>query len=142
MSTLGQWVRPGLKRLEKKGKEFTKLIIGEASYRETYGDEDGNEGDQYTDAELRTDQILRLRADQDAQSDVAERLKLLTQNGGGAIADDLAARTLRGISDSTRSSTLVLGTEEEDKSEVPSSFNKMLCTSDPTPGFGGMRRLG
>jgi hypothetical protein len=142
MSTLGQWVRPGLKRLEKKGKEFTKLIIGEASYRETYGDEDGNEGDQYMDAELRTDQILRLRADQDAQSDVAERLKLLTQNGGGAIADDLAARTLRGISDSTRSSTLVLGTEEEDKSEVPSSFNKMLCTSDPTPGFGGMRRLG
>jgi hypothetical protein len=142
MSMLGQWVRPGLKRLEKKGKEFTKLIVGEASYSETYGDEDGNEGDQYTDAELRTDQILRLRADQDAQSDVAERLRLLTRNGGGAIADDLAARTLRGISDSTRSATLVLGTDEETKSEVPPSFDKMLCTSDPIPGFGGMRRLG
>ncbi len=142
MSTLGQWVRPGLKRLEKKSKEFTKLIIGEASYSETYGDEDGNEGDQYTDAELRTDQILRLRADQDSQSDVAERLRLLTRNGGGEIADDLAARTLRGISDSTRSSTLILGTDEEKKSEVPPSFDKMLCTSDPIPGFGGMRRLG
>lgn len=142
MSVLGEWVRPGLKRLEKKGREFTKLIVGESSYSETYGDEDGNEGDQFLEAELRSDQILRLRADQDAQSDVAERLRLLTRNGGGAIADDLASRTLKGISDSARQAPLILEGDEEKKLEAPPSFDKMLCTSDPVPGFGGMRRLG
>lgn len=142
METLGQWVRPGLKRLEKKGREFSKLIVGEDSYSETYGDEDGTEGDQFEEAELRTDQLLRLRADQDAQSDVAERLRLLTRNGGGEIADDLASRTLRGISDSAPTPALVLDSSESKNLEGPASLDKMLCTSDPAPGFGGMRRLG
>lgn len=142
MATLGQWVRPGLKRLEKKGREFSKLIVGEESYSETYGDEDGTDGDQFEEAELRTEQLLRLRADQDAQSDVAERLRLLTRNGGGEIADDLASRTLRGISDSSSTPALVLKSSDSKKLEGPASLDKMLCTSDPAPGFGGMRRLG
>ncbi|MBT4060265.1 MAG: hypothetical protein HOE69_08205 [Euryarchaeota archaeon] len=143
LKTIGQWVKPGLKRIEQSGKEISKKITGAGDgYASVYGDEDGNTGDAYQEANMHTTQILRLRADQDSQSDVQARLRLLTMNGGGAIADDLANRTLRGISSSSKSEGFTLKGDETKKLTAPKNFSGMVSSNEPAPRFAGMQRLG
>lgn len=143
LKAIGEWVKPGLKRIESSGKDITRKIIGAGDgYREVYGDDDGNQNDDYEDTQLNSTQILRLRADQDSQSDVQARLRLLTTNGGGAIADDLANRTLRGISSSSRSEGFTLSGMESKKLNTPQNFDGMVASNEPAPRFAGMQRLG
>ena len=52
-------------------------------YAEIYGDDDGFGDGQYRELSLRSGQILRLRADQDHQAEVAERIKTLSKSSGG-----------------------------------------------------------
>jgi len=143
LKAIGEWVKPGLKRIESSRKNITRKIIGAGDgYREVYGDDDGNQNDDYKDTPLNSTQILRLRADQDSQSDVQARLRLLTTNGGGAIADDLANRTLRGISSSSKSEGFTLSGMESKKLNTPENFNGMVASNEPAPRFAGMQRLG
>jgi len=143
LKAIREWVKPGLKRMEKGGKSITRKIIGAGDgYRDVYGDDDGNQNDDYKDTQLNSTQILRLRADQDSQSDVQARLRLLTTNGGGAIADDLANRTLRGISSSSKSEGFTLSGMESKKLNAPQNFNGMVASNEPAPRFAGMQRLG
>ncbi len=143
LKAIREWVKPGLKRMEKGGKNITRKIIGAGDgYRDVYGDDDGNQNDDYKDTQLNSTQILRLRADQDSQSDVQARLRLLTTNGGGAIADDLANRTLRGISSSSKSEGFTLSGMESKKLNTPQNFNGMVASNEPAPRFAGMQRLG
>lgn len=143
LKAIREWVKPGLKRMEKGGKNITRKIIGAGDgYRDVYGDDDGNQNDDYKDTQLNSTQILRLRADQDSQSDVQARLRLLTTNGGGAIADDLANRTLRGISSSSKSEGFTLSGMESKKLNAPQNFNGMVASNEPAPRFAGMQRLG
>ena len=143
LKAIGEWVKPGLKRIESSRKNITRKIIGAGDgYREVYGDDDGNQNDDYKDTSLNSTQILRLRADQDSQSDVQARLRLLTTNGGGAIADDLANRTLRGISSSSKSEGFTLSGMESKKLNTPENFNGMVASNEPAPRFAGMQRLG
>ena len=143
LKAIREWVKPGLKRMEKGGKNITRKIIGAGDgYRDVYGDDDGNQNDDYEDTQLNSTQILRLRADQDSQSDVQARLRLLTTNGGGAIADDLANRTLRGISSSSKSEGFTLSGMESKKLNTPQNFNGMVASNEPAPRFAGMQRLG
>jgi hypothetical protein len=143
LKAIGEWVKPGLKRIESSGKDITRKIIGAGDgYREVYGDDDGNQNDDFEETQLNSTQILRLRADQDSQSDVQARLRLLTTNGGGAIADDLANRTLRGISSSSRSEGFTLSGMESKKLNTPENFHGMVASNEPAPRFAGMQRLG
>lgn len=143
LKAIGEWVKPGLKRIESSGKGITRKLIGAGDgYRDVYGDEDGNQNDDFEETQLNSTQILRLRADQDSQSDVQARLRLLTTNGGGAIADDLANRTLRGISSSSRSEGFTLSGMESKKLNAPENFNGMVASNEPAPRFAGMQRLG
>ncbi|MDG1541705.1 MAG: hypothetical protein P8Q39_02560 [Candidatus Thalassarchaeaceae archaeon] len=143
LKAIREWVKPGLKRMETGGKNITRKIIGAGDgYRDVYGDDDGNQNDDYKDTQLNSTQILRLRADQDSQSDVQARLRLLTTNGGGAIADDLANRTLRGISSSSKSEGFTLSGMESKKLNAPQNFNGMVASNEPAPRFAGMQRLG
>ena len=143
LKAIREWVKPGLKRMETGGKNITRKIIGAGDgYRDVYGDDDGNQNDDYKDTQLNSTQILRLRADQDSQSDVQARLRLLTTNGGGAIADDLANRTLRGISSSSKSEGFTLSGMESKKLNTPQNFNGMVASNEPAPRFAGMQRLG
>ena len=91
---------------------------------------------------LQTNQIIRIRADQDSQSDIQSRLELLTKNGGGAIAEDLANRTLRGISNGFESSPTLLSNKVSKKLETPNNFSGMVSSTEPLPRFAGMKRLG
>lgn len=143
LKAIREWVKPGLKRMETGGKNITRKIIGAGDgYKDVYGDDDGNQNDDYEDTQLNSTQILRLRADQDSQSDVQARLRLLTTNGGGAIADDLANRTLRGISSSSKSEGFTLSGMESKKLNAPQNFNGMVASNEPAPRFAGMQRLG
>ncbi|MCS5526856.1 MAG: hypothetical protein NZ774_03240, partial [Candidatus Poseidoniales archaeon] len=143
LKAIGEWVKPGLKRIESSGKDITRKLIGAGDgYRDVYGDDDGNQNDGFEETQLNSTQILRLRADQDSQSDVQARLRLLTTNGGGAIADDLANRTLRGISSSSRSEGFTLAGMESKKLNAPENFNGMVASNEPAPRFAGMQRLG
>jgi len=143
LKAIGEWVKPGLKRIESSGKGITRKLIGAGDgYRDVYGDVDGNQNDDFEETQLNSTQILRLRADQDSQSDVQARLRLLTTNGGGAIADDLANRTLRGISSSSRSEGFTLSGMESKKLNAPENFNGMVASNEPAPRFAGMQRLG
>lgn len=143
VKTITEWVRPGLRRIEKSSISAAKKIIGAGDgYASVYGDEDGNTDDAYEEVQMQTTQILRLRADQDSQSDVQSRLRLLTMNGGGAIADDLANRTLRGISASSKSEGFTLADKECKKLSAPSNFQEMVASNEPAPRFAGMQRLG
>ncbi len=143
LKAIGEWVKPGLKRIETSRKGITRKFIGAGDgYRDVYGDDDGNQNDDFEETQLNSTQILRLRADQDSQSDVQARLRLLTTNGGGAIADDLANRTLRGISSSSRSEGFTLSGMESKKLNAPENFNGMVASNEPAPRFAGMQRLG
>ena len=106
------------------------------------GDEDGTQDDSFVEENFQTNQIIRLRADQDSQSEIQERLQLLTVNGGGQIAEDLANRTLRGISNSSESSPMSLSGESSKKLDAPNNFSGMIASTEPSPRFAGMRRLG
>jgi len=140
---IDKWVKPSLKMIGEKRQELGRKITGAGDgYRDVYGDEDGNQDDSYTEENFQTSQIIRLRADQDSQSEIHARLQLLTMNGGGAIAQDLANRTLRGISSSTESGPLNLSGQATKKLETPSNFSGMIASTEPAPRFAGMKRLG
>mgnify|MGYP001213670320 CR=1 FL=1 len=138
-----QWVKPSLKRIDETRRQIGRKLTGAGDgYRDVYGDMDGNQDDSFIDENFQTSQIIRLRADQDSQSDVQERLQLLTVNGGGQIAEDLANRTLRGISNGTESTPISLSGKSTKKLDAPNSFSGMVASTEPAPRFAGMRRLG
>ncbi|MDP6325757.1 MAG: hypothetical protein QGI36_01530, partial [Candidatus Thalassarchaeaceae archaeon] len=140
---IDKWVKPSLKRIEEKRQELGRKISGAGDgYRDVYGDEDGNQDDSYNEEDFQTSQIIRLRADQDSQSDIHARLQLLTMNGGGEIAEDLANRTLRGISSSAESGPLCLSGQATKKLDTPNNFSGMVASTEPAPRFAGMKRLG
>ncbi|MDP7312161.1 MAG: hypothetical protein QF831_01845 [Candidatus Thalassarchaeaceae archaeon] len=140
---IDKWVKPSLKRIGEKRQELGRKITGAGDgYRDVYGDEDGNQDDSYDEENFQTNQIIRLRADQDSQSEIHARLQLLTMNGGGEIAEDLANRTLRGISSSIESGPLCLSGQATKKLDTPSNFSGMIASTEPAPRFAGMKRLG
>ena len=141
VKTIGEWVRPGIGMVSRRIGRPVVTGAGDG-YHTVYGDEDGNPNDEYNESNLHSTQILRLRADQDSQSEIHERLRLLTMNGGGAIADDLANRTLRGISSGCESTPLSLGSKGKEASIPPGSFECMVSSNEPTARIAGMKRLG
>ncbi|MBS71619.1 MAG: hypothetical protein CMO20_01515 [Thermoplasmata archaeon] len=143
LKIIREWVKPGISRIQEKRQEIGRKIIGVGDgYRDVYGDADGNNNDSYKEEKFQTNQIIRLRADQDSQSDIQSRLELLTKNGGGAIAEDLANRTLRGISNGFESSPTLLSNKVSKKLETPNNFSGMVSSTEPLPRFAGMKRLG
>ena len=138
-----EWVKPSLKKIDKTTRKIGRKLTGAGDgYRDVYGDEDGNQGDSFIEENFQTSQIIRLRADQDSQSDIQGRLQLLTTNGGGEIAEDLANRTLRGISNSIESAPMSLSGDATKKLDAPNNFSGMIASTEPSPRFAGMRRLG
>ena len=138
-----EWVKPSLERIDKTRRKIGRKLSGAGDgYRDVYGDEDGTQDDSFVEENFQTNQIIRLRADQDSQSEIQERLQLLTVNGGGEIAEDLANRTLRGISNSSESSPMSLSGESSKKLDSPNNFSGMIASTEPSPRFAGMRRLG
>jgi hypothetical protein len=53
LKAIGEWVKPGLKRIESSGKGIRRKIIGAGDgYRDVYGDDDGNQNDNFEESQL------------------------------------------------------------------------------------------
>ena len=111
-------------------------------YAEIYGDDDGFGDGQYRELSLRSGQILRLRADQDHQAEVAERIKTLSKSSGGALADDDADALIERLSASGDLAPIASLLKAADSKQL--SFGQLSSTSPPkeVPGHHGIARLG
>ncbi len=111
-------------------------------YAEIYGDDDGFGDGQYRELSLRSGQILRLRADQDHQAEVAERIRTLSKSSGGALADDDADALIERLSASGDLAPIANLLKVADSKQL--SFGQLASTSPPkeAPGHHGIARLG
>ena len=111
-------------------------------YAEIYGDDDGFGDGQYRELSLRSGQILRLRADQDHQAEVAERIKTLSKSSGGTFADDDAEALIERLSASGDLAPIANLLKAADSKQL--SFEQLASTSPPkeAPGHHGIARLG
>ena len=112
------------------------------NYAEIYGDDDGFEDGQYREVALRSGQILRLRADQDHQAEVAEHIRTLSKSSGGALAEDETDALIERLSASGDLGPIAGLLKAADTKQL--SFGKLSSTSPPkeAPGYHGISRLG
>ncbi len=112
------------------------------NYAEIYGDDDGFRDGEYREVSLRSGQILRLRADQDHQAEVAERIRTLSKSSGGALADDDADALIERLSASGDLEPIADLLKAADTKQL--SFGQLASTSPPkeAPGHHGISRLG
>jgi len=111
-------------------------------YAEIYGDEDGFDDGQYREVPLRSGQILRLRADQDHQAEVAERIRSLSKSSGGALADDETDALIDRLSASGDLEPIADLLKAADTKQL--AFGQLASTSPPkeAPGHHGISRFG
>lgn len=111
-------------------------------YADIYGDDDGFEDGRYREMALRSGQILRLRADQDHQSEIAERLRTLSKSTGGSLADDETDALIERLSASGDLEPIADLLKAADTKQL--AFGQMASTTPPkeTPGHHGISRLG
>ena len=147
-SRLAQLAKRGINALirtdPKKSarKPVRPVKIQDDNYAEIYGDEDGFKDGQYREVSLRSGQILRLRADQDHQAEVAERIKTLSKSSGGTLADDEAEALINRLSESGDLEPIADLLKAADTKQL--SFGQLASTSPPkeAPGHHGIARLG
>jgi hypothetical protein len=112
------------------------------NYAEIYGDEDGFEDGKFQEVALRSGQILRLRADQDHQAEVAERIRTLSKSAGGTLAADETNALIERLSESGDLEPIANLLKAADTKQL--SFDQLASTSPPkeAPGHHGISRLG
>jgi hypothetical protein len=110
-------------------------------YASTYGDQDGFDDGVYRDVPLRSGQIIRLRADQDHQAEVADRLRNLSRSTGGEYAEDEANKLIGRLAASGDLEPIANLLKAADKKLT---FGNLASTSPPkeAPGHHGISRLG
>ena len=123
-------------------KRVRPVKIEGDDYAEIYGDEDGFQDGKYREVSLRSGQILRLRADQDHQAEVAERIRTLSKSSGGALADDETDALIDRLSESGDLGPIADLLKAADTKQL--SFGQMASTSPPkeAPGHHGISRFG
>lgn len=123
-------------------KRVRPVKIEGDDYAEIYGDEDGFQDGKYREVSLRSGQILRLRADQDHQAEVAERIRTLSKSSGGALADDETDALIDRLSASGDLGPIADLLKAADTKQL--SFGQMASTSPPkeAPGHHGISRFG
>ena len=107
-----------------------------------YGDEDGFDNGEYREVSMRSGQILRLRADQDHQAEVAERIKTLSKSSGGGIDDDDTDALIQRLSESGDLAPIANLLKAAETKQL--SFGQLASTSPPKekPGHHGISRMG
>ena len=110
--------------------------------REFVEDEDGFDDGKYREVALRSGQILRLRADQDHQAEVAERIRTLSKSSGGALADDETDGLIGRLSASGDLEPIADLLKAADTKQL--SFGQLASTSPSkeAPGHHGISRFG
>ena len=111
-------------------------------YAEIYGDNDGFDDGKYREVSLRSGQILRLRADQDHQAEVADGIKALSKSAGGSLSEDDADALLERLSESGDLEPIANLLKAANTKQL--SFGQLASTSPPkdAPGHHGISRFG
>jgi len=133
--------------IRKQSKTPTRKMVRPVkiegdNYAEIYGDDDGFGDGEYREVALRSGQILRLRADQDHQAEVAERIRTLSKSTGGSLADDETDALIERLSASGDLEPIADLLKAVDTKQL--SFGQLASTSPPkeAPGHHGISRLG
>ena len=145
---LAQFAKRGFDALTRRSekslvrKKVRPVKIEGDDYAEIYGDEDGFDDGKYREVALRSGQILRLRADQDHQAEVAERIRTLSKSSGGALADDETDALIGRLSASGDLEPIADLLKAADTKQL--SFGQLASTSPPkeAPGHHGISRFG
>ena len=132
-----------LKSVETKkgGKNIQRRVEIKDDYASTYGDSDGFENGEFREVPLRSGQILRLRADQDHQAEIADRILSLSRSTGGEFAEDDASELVERLSASGDLEPIANLLKAADNNMT---FSNLASTSPPKekPGHHGISRLG
>lgn len=133
-----------LKSMESKknAKNLQRPVeIKGDDYASTYGDSDGFANGEYQEVPLRSGQILRLRADQDHQAEIADRILSLSRSAGGDFAEDEAGELIQRLSASGDLEPIANLLKAADNNLT---FSNLASTSPPkeAPGHHGISRLG
>ena len=143
LSRLTRRGKKALIRAETKSQQKSRPVKIEGDdYADVYGDDDGFENGEYREVAMRSGQILRLRADQDHQAEVAERIKNLSKSTGGDIADDETDALVQRLSESGDLAPIANLLKAAETKQL--SFGQLASTSPPkeTPGHHGISRMG
>ena len=144
LSRIANRGRKVLARAETKSnqKSTRPVKIDGDDYADVYGDDDGYANGEYREVSMRSGQILRLRADQDHQAEVAERIKTLSKSTGGEIADDETEALIQRLSESGDLAPIANLLKAAETKQL--SFGQLASTSPPkeTPGHHGISRMG
>ena len=143
LSRLARRGKKTLIRTETKSQQKSRPVKIEGDdYAEVYGDDDGFENGEYREVSMRSGQILRLRADQDHQAEVAERIKNLSKSTGGDIADDETDALVQRLSESGDLAPIANLLKAAETKQL--SFGQLASTSPPkeAPGHHGISRMG
>ena len=140
---LSRLTNRGKKALAKKAERKARPVrIAGDDYADVYGDEDGFDNGEYREVSMRSGQILRLRADQDHQAEVAERIKTLSKSSGGGIDDDDTDALIQRLSESGDLAPIANLLKAAETKQL--SFGQLASTSPPKekPGHHGISRIG
>ena len=143
LSRLARRGKKTLIRTETKSQQKSRPVKIEGDdYAEVYGDDDGFENGEYREVSMRSGQILRLRADQDHQAEMAERIKNLSKSTGGDIADDETDALVQRLSESGDLAPIANLLKAAETKQL--SFGQLASTSPPkeAPGHHGISRMG
>jgi hypothetical protein len=111
-------------------------------YADIYGDLDGFEDGHYREVPLRSGQIIRLRADQDHQAEVADRIISLSRSTGGAVAEDEANALIERLAESGDLEPIASLLTAADRKQLSFGNLKSTAPAKETPGHHGISRLG
>lgn len=116
--------------------------IQDDDYADIYGDLDGFEDGHYREVPLRSGQIIRLRADQDHQAEVADRIISLSRSTGGAVAEDEANALIERLAESGDLAPIASLLTAADRKHLSFGNLKSTAPAKETPGHHGISRLG
>lgn len=113
-----------------------------SSYAEEYSDNDSQMNSGQQAPSMRTDQIMRLRANQDRGAMIAGQINSLSQSNGGPVSDDAVSRMMSHLGGGAELGKRVEGDRLKELSGI--SLDEFEQTPPPgkeKEGLGGLARL-
>ena len=133
--------------LRSIGRSFTNRIASlrtreQTSYAEEYSDSDSRLNPGQTAPAMRTDQIMRLRANQDREAMIAGQIDSLRQSNGGVVSDDAVSRMMSHLGNGADLNNRIEGDRLKELSTISfEEFEQTSSQGNQKEGIGGLPRL-
>ena len=133
--------------LRSIGRSFTNRISSlrnreQTGYAEEYSDSDSRLNPGQTAPAMRTDQIMRLRANQDREAMIAGQIDSLRQSNGGVVSDDAVSRMMSHLGNGADLNNRIEGDRLKELSNISfEEFEQTSSQGNQKEGIGGLPRL-